>query len=261
MDPANVMPFDFNGAQVRVITRDNDPWFVLADVCAVLEHSNPSAAAARLDDDEKATLSIGEGAASSASFGNGGALPTIINESGLYSLVLTSRKPAAKAFKRWVTGEVLPAIRKNGGYMVAAPDETPEALALRALTVLQATVERQKVQIAAIQPKADAHDLIAGADGSLSITEAAKALQMQPKALFNYLQQNRWLYKREGSANWLGYQARVQSGDLVHKVSTILHPDGNERIREQVRVTAKGVTKLAKLVGSACALFQMERAA
>lgn len=253
MVPTNITPFDFNGSEVRVVARDTDPWFVLADVCRVLGIGNNADAARRLDDDEKGVDTIDTlGGAQQA---------TLINESGLYSLILTSRKAEAKAFKKWVTGEVLPAIRKHGGYMVAAPDETPEALAVRALTVLQATVERQKLQIAAIQPKADAHDLIAGADGSLSITEAAKALQMQPKALFSYLQQNRWLYKREGSANWLGYQARVQSGDLVHKVSTILHPDGNERIREQVRVTAKGVTKLAKLVGSACALLPLERAA
>lgn len=253
MVPATVTPFDFNGSEVRVVTRDNAPWFVLADVCRVLEIGNSRDAASRLDDDEK-------GVAITDTPGGAQGM-AVINESGLYSLTLTSRKPAAKAFKKWVTAEVLPAIRRDGGYMVAQPDETPEALALRALTVLQATVERQKAQIAAIQPKADAHDLIAGADGSLSITEAAKALQMQPKALFNYLSTNRWLYKREGASHWLGYQARVQSGDLVHKVSTVLHPDGNERIREQVRVTPKGLTKLAKLVGSACALLPLDCAA
>jgi prophage antirepressor-like protein len=246
---ATVTPFDFNGAEVRVVTRENDPWFVLADVCRVLDIGNASRAASRLDEDERGITT--------SDTPSGQQQMLVINESGLYSLVLTSRKPEAKTFKKWVTSEVLPAIRKTGGYMVARPDETPEALALRALTVLQATVERQKAQIAAIRPKAEAHDLIAGAEGSLSITEAAKALQMQPKALFSYLRENRWIYKREGAAHWLGYQARVQSGDLVHKVQTVLHPDGNERIREQVRVTAKGVTKLAKLVGSACALMPL----
>ncbi|MEA1675252.1 BRO family protein [Nitrospirillum sp. BR 11163] len=159
-----------------MIKREGEPWFVLADVCRVLEIANPSHAATRLDDDEKTTLANSEGRA-----GSGAQAFTIINESGLYSLVLTSRKPAAKRFKKWATGEVFPAIRKTGGYMVAAPEETPEQLALRALTVLQATVERQKAELAAALPKVEVHDRIIEADGSLTVTEAAKALQVAPR--------------------------------------------------------------------------------
>lgn len=180
----DVMLFDFEGANVRALSRQGEPWFILADVCRVLEVSNPSDAARRLDDDEKSTLDNVEGGNING-LGVVGAMPVIINESGLYSLVLTSRKPAAKRFKRWVTGEVLPAIRKSGGYLVAAVDETPEALIMRAWTVLQATVERQKAQLAVALPKAKALDRIATpANGSLAITDAAKALQIQPKKLF-----------------------------------------------------------------------------
>lgn len=245
--------FDFNGSEVRVVTRNNDPWFVLADVCRVLEISNSRNVAARMDDDEKGVHTMDTS--------SGRQQMTLISESGLYSLILTSRKTEAKAFKKWVTGEVLPAIRKSGGYMVAAPDETPEALALRALTVLQATVERQKAQLAAIQPKADALDRIAEADGSHCITDAAKLLQMRPKDLFGYLTAHGWIYRRAGADHWCAYQSRIVSGDMVHKVTTVLRGDGSEKTTEQVRVTAAGVTKLAMLVGSAAAMVPSQGAA
>jgi phage antirepressor YoqD-like protein len=148
-----------------------------------------------------------------------------------------------------VTSEVIAAIRKNGGYMLAAPDETPEQLALRALTVLQATVERQKAQLAEVQPKADALDRIATVpDGTLSITEAAKALQMRPKDLFSYLQQHGWIYKRAGSANFLGYQAKTTAGLMTHKITTVHRGDGSEKIVEQVLSTPKGIARLAALI-------------
>jgi phage regulator Rha-like protein/phage antirepressor YoqD-like protein len=98
-----------------------------------------------------------------------------------------------------------------------------------------------------LAPKASALDRIATANGSLGLQEAAKALQMQPKALIEYLSRNGWIYKRHGSKNWLGYQARVQSADLEHKVGTFLVADGSERITETVRITPKGLAKLAKL--------------
>lgn len=89
--------------------QNGEPWWVLADVCKVLELTNPSKVSGKLDADEKPNLKLGFGSDA-----------TIINESGLYSVILTSRKPSAKRFKKWVTSEVLPAIRKTGGYMVAS---------------------------------------------------------------------------------------------------------------------------------------------
>lgn len=235
-----VIPFNFEEHDVRVITSDNQPWFVLADVCRVLEIVKADRAASRLEEDEKGAHTMNTP--------GGMQTLTIINESGLYSLILTSRKAAAKRFRKWVTGEVLPAIRKTGGYMAAAPEETPEELALRAMTILQATVERQKLQLAEVQPKAEAHDRLAGTEGSISITEAAKLLQVRPKDLFAWLSCNGWIYRRPGNTNWLGYSSHTTSGDLVHKVTTVLKPDGSERVAEQVRITPKGLTKLAKLM-------------
>lgn len=114
------MPQTFRSPElgnVRVINRSGEPWFVAADVCGVLEIGNPSDAVARLDDDEKALVSI-EGLSRGNSMGN------IINESGLYSLILRSRKPQAKAFKRWVTHDVIPSIRRTGKYATPTASST-----------------------------------------------------------------------------------------------------------------------------------------
>lgn len=91
---------------------------------------------------------------------------------------------------------------------------------------------------------------IAKADGSLCITDAAKALQVRPKDLFGRLQAEHWIYRRTGGKGYLGYQAKVQSGFVEHKVDTVVRPDGTEAIREQVRITPKGLAKLAGDLGA-----------
>lgn len=95
------------------------------------------------------------------------------------------------------------------------------------------------------QPKVEALDRIATANGSLCITDAAKALQVQPKRLFRWLHENRWIYRRAGGTTWLGYQDRVMAGLLEHKVTTVMREDGSEKVVEQVRVTPKGLAKVA----------------
>ncbi|CAK0768816.1 hypothetical protein WCLP8_4290002 [uncultured Gammaproteobacteria bacterium] len=105
----NIVPFSLESQQVRVIDKDDNPWFVAADVCAVLGLGNTSQAMSRLDDDERSTIILNDGT-------DGNPNQTIISESGMYALVLTSRKPQAKPFRKWVTGEVLPSIRKTGQY-------------------------------------------------------------------------------------------------------------------------------------------------
>lgn len=100
----------------------------------------------------------------------------------------------------------------------------------------------------ALGEKAEALDRIAMADGSMCLTDAAKHLQVRPKDLIAYLSQHGWIYRRPGGGHWIGYQSRIGSGDLEHKVNTVLHANGEERVHEQVRVTTRGLTKLAKLV-------------
>lgn len=113
-------------------------------------------------------------------------------------------------------------------------------------------LETEKTELeeanARLAPKAGALDRIARADGSLCITDAAKVLQIRPKELFDYLQANQWIYRRHGTG-WLGYSARTASGLLEHKVTTVQRADGSERVSEQVRITPKGIAKLAEIFG------------
>jgi len=125
---------------------------------------------------------------------------------------------------------------------------TDEEMMARGLLIAGKKLEEAQAKIAVLEPKAEALDRIAGADGSHCITDAAKALQVRPKDLFSYLSQHGWIYRRTGSDHWCAYQSRIASGDLVHKVTTILRPDGSEKTTEQVRVTPRGLAKLAKLL-------------
>ncbi len=108
--------------------------------------------------------------------------------------------------------------------------------------------EQLERRVQELLPSEEALQRISKADGSLSVTEAAKALQVRPKDLFDFLAQHGWIYKRAGAANWLGYQSKTMAGLLEHKVTTILRADGSEKVTEQVRVTPKGLTKLAALI-------------
>ncbi|HAV6077973.1 TPA: phage antirepressor protein [Acinetobacter baumannii] len=143
---SNVSVFNFNQNEVRTIVKeDGEIWFVLSDVCNVLEIGNPSDAARRLDSDE-VTLDIIEG----------NHRPTnLVNESGLYSLVLTSRKPEAKQFKKWVTSDVLPSIRKNGGYISGQENDDPEIIMAKALQVANNVILRKTQELQQAQAERD----------------------------------------------------------------------------------------------------------
>lgn len=104
-------------------------------------------------------------------------------------------------------------------------------------------------QVEEMKPDVDALERIAKADGSMCITNAAKHLQVQPKFLFKLLSENHWIYRRTGGKTWLAYQNRIQSGVLEHKITTVSRGDGSEKVVEQVLVTAKGITKLSKMIG------------
>lgn len=134
----NVSVFNFNQKEVRtIVKKDGEIWFVLSDVCNVLEIGNVSMAASRLDAEE-ITLSTIEGSHR----------PTnLVNESGLYSLVLTSRKPEAKQFKKWVTSDVLPSIRKNGGYISGQENDDPEIIMAKALQVANNVILRKTQEL------------------------------------------------------------------------------------------------------------------
>jgi phage antirepressor YoqD-like protein len=126
----------------------------------------------------------------------------------------------------------------------AVPTTLSAALRLAADQADQ--IERQQAQLAIAEPKAEALDRIANADGSMCITDAAKHLQVPPKHLFTWLSTNDWIYRRPGNAHWIAYQPRLKSLLLEHKVTTVDRGNGTEKVVEQVLVTAKGLAKLAQ---------------
>ncbi|MBP2302546.1 phage antirepressor [Azospirillum picis] len=237
--------FSFEDTTVRVLEINGTPWWVLVDVCVVLGIANPRDAAGRLDDDEK-------GVGITDTLG-GPQEVTVINESGLYSLTLTSRKPSAKRFKKWITSEVLPAIRKTGGYGTSQVDLNDPAQLRALLLNYSAEVETTKKALAAAQVEASAAtsalDRIAGTEGLLCLTDAAKVLGQQPKAFIRWLTAGRYIYRRVGSSRLLAYQDAIQSGLIEHKLRTFKKADGTEGSSDQPMVTTKGIARFARLLG------------
>ncbi|WP_408022101.1 phage antirepressor KilAC domain-containing protein [Spartinivicinus ruber] len=148
-------------------------------------------------------------------------------------------------------GEVLPSIRKTGSYGLTQIDwSNPQQIA-GILAQSMEKIQEQSLQIEVMKPQAEAYHRIAESDGALCITNAAKDLQVRPKDLFNWLSENKWIYRRTGNANWIAYQDKIQRGLLEHKVTEVYRSDGTEKIVEQVRVTPKGLTFLAKQLNQA----------
>jgi len=242
--------FTYSDLQVRTVVRDGEPWFVAVDVCTVLGIANPSDAVRNLDDDESELVP----AALVTSEGRPQDFLNLINEPGLYSLILRSRKPEAKAFKRWITHEVIPAIRKTGRYETAPaiPQSYAEALQLAADQARQ--IEAQAVALAAAAPKAEAWDHLASATGDYAVADAAKILSRHPlikigrDRLFSLMAREGWVYRRQADSRWTIYQRAVESGWLTELASSHYHPRTGELVLDapQVRVMAKGLAELQK---------------
>ncbi|ACZ29563.1 prophage antirepressor [Xylanimonas cellulosilytica DSM 15894] len=240
----DLQQFDFHGAGVRIITDEHgDPWFVAADVAAALSLGNIHSSLSLLDDDEKGLHTVET---------LGGAQTTsTVNEPGLYSLVLRSRKPEAKAFKRWVTHDVLPAIRKTGSYGV--PALTGPELMARALIEADATIKAAHAELAVARPKVEAFDAFLSTDGDYSVRDAAHVLSRHhailtgEKRLRDWMLTAGWLY-RDPTGAPRAYQRRIDAGHLVEKAQWHYRPDNGEKVTDppQVRVTPRGIEALAK---------------
>ncbi|MFR7746811.1 MAG: phage antirepressor [Eggerthellaceae bacterium] len=230
----------FNNDQfgnVRALSLNDEPWFVAKDVCDVLgiKTNHLREDGRGLDDDEILSLPNWEGR---------GSAPLIVSEAGFYKLVMRSRKPEAKAFQRWVTHEVLPAIRRTGGYMVAKQDETPEEIMARAVLVAQDTINRQKKQLEELKPKALFADAVAASDGTCLIGELAKMLKQNganigQNRLFSWLRENGYLGK-SGSNRNVPTQRAMEQGLFRIKETAVTHSDGHVTINRTTKVTGKG---------------------
>lgn len=227
--------------EIRTITKDNEPWFVASDICRSLDLSNPTMAMQRIDDDEKAKFNLGLS----------GGWTNCVNEYGLYSLVLASRKREAKDFKRWITHEVLPSIRKNGGYIAGQETLSDEELLSKALMVAQRKIE-EKNNIIAMQdsriqgmiPKEIFADAVSASHTSILVGDLAKLIcqngvQIGQKRLFEWLRENNFLIKSGASRN-MPKQRYVEQGLFEVKESNIQNPDGSVRITKTTKVTGKG---------------------
>ena len=238
--------FSYEGSEVRTVNREGEPWWVLKDICDVLQLSNPSMIADRLDEDEKAKVDPKEYLGSRSN-----EPATVISESGLYNVILLSRKPEAKKFKRWITHEVLPAIRRHGAYVTPAKLEEiisdPDSW-IKMLTALKderTAKERLQLDAERNQPKVVFADAVSVSSGTILIGELAKILKgngidIGQKRLFEKLRQDGYLIKRKSSDYNAPTQRAMELGLFKVKETAITHSDGHVSISKTTKVTGKG---------------------
>lgn len=241
-----IQKFDFRGASLRTLTDEaGEPWFVAKDVCDILGYTNASKAINdHVDQEDKLNNE------SLSSLGQRGGW--LVNESGLYSLVLSSKLPTAKEFKRWVTHEVLPSIRKHGGYMAGQERMTPEQMALASMRWLQSKVDEQAKQLKAQEGKVLFANAVETARTSILVGDFAKILKSNgidigPRRLFAWLREHGWLIKAKGSSWNMPTQKAMDLHLFEVKETTISHSDGHTTINKTPKMTGKGQTYFAKL--------------
>ena len=247
----SITPFAYGDQPVRVVTINDEPWLVGTDVARCLGYANPTDALGRVhpDDKQTATLALSEGSRTVARD------RTLVNESGMYLLVLGSTLASARTFQRWVTSEVLPQIRKTGSYS-ATPQLSEDQIVQQALAITAARVEKLTAQLAIAQPKADAFDRWLSSNVHYGVAEVAQALHdlgahMGRNRLFVDMAARGWIY-RDPRGDWRPYQAQIETGRLAVKLSRCENSrTGEEFAAHTVRITTKGAVALADLLGVA----------
>jgi anti-repressor protein len=220
--------------QMRTVIKKDEPWFVASDICKALDLSNPSVAVSRLDEDERTKFNLGRQGATNC-----------VNEFGLYSLILASRKPNAKKFKRWITHEVLPSIRKTGGYIQVKDDDSNEEILSKALLIAQKTIEERNARIQEMKPKELFANAVSTSETTILIGELAKILKgngmdIGQNRLFERLRQDGFLIKRKGTDYNAPTQKSMELGLFRVKETAITHSDGHVTISKTTKVTGKG---------------------
>ena len=231
---------------IRAVEQNGEPWFVAKDIAERLGYSNPRKAIIDHVDEEDKT----DGVTIRDAIGRD-QNPTFINESGLYSLVLSSKLPNAKKFKRWVTSEVLPAIRRTGGYIATKEEDTPEEIMARALLIANDTIQRQKehieranAKIEQDKPKVLFADSVSASDTSILVGELAKlckqnGVDIGQTRMFEWLRKNGYLMQNGSSRN-LPTQRSMDMGLFTIKETTVVHADGHTTVNRTPKVTGKG---------------------
>ena len=226
--------FHFKGRQVRTIQLDGEPWFVAADVCDVLGLNNPSQALSYLDRDERRLIT-------NEAWRTNGSM-AVVSEPGLYSLVLRSRRPEAKGFRRWIAHEVIPALRQTGGYLmpaVSASTVGPSNLLRFSRRDLLNLALEAEAECEELRPKAAFFDRVADSSDSFSLAETAKMLETEGYGRNNLIK----FLRREGilMASNVAKQRYIDRGYFHIVQSEYLAPDGTPRVKAVTRVYEKGV--------------------
>ena len=243
-----VQLFNFENHEVRSLMLSNEPWFVGKDVAEVLGYSNINKAVSmHVDEYDKRVLDFKGfsqiGNASKLWSGNDFSNKTIINESGLYSLILSSKLPSAKKFKRWVTSEVLPALRKTGQYQVK--ELSGQELMAKALIEAQSVLAAKDKQIQEMKPKVVFADAVATSHTSILVGELAKILKqngidMGQKRLFAWLREKGYLIKRQGTDYNMPTQKAMDLGLFEIKEGSYVNGSGVNITTKTPKVTGKG---------------------
>lgn len=230
--------------QIRTIQQNGEPWFVGKDVAKILGYERAdNAIRNHVDDEDKLMHQISASGQNREMY--------IINESGLYSLILSSKMPKAKEFKRWVTSEVIPAIRKTGGYIAGSESMTDAEIMAKAVLVAQSTIRQRDQRIkelesdvAAAKPKVLFADAVSASDSTILIGDLAKILKQNgyntgQKRLFQWLRDNGYLIKRQGADYNSPTQRSMELGLFRVKETPIIHADGHVTVNKTVKVTPK----------------------
>ncbi|QWI55257.1 BRO family protein [Bacillus mycoides] len=229
----NVQVFENGLGELRVVEERGTTWFIAKDVADILEYSETSAMTRYLDEDELMSVKL-----------TGMNMKSVlVNESGLYSAIMQSKKPQAKAFKKWVTSEILPSIRRDGGYMVAHEEETEEDLIARALILARKTLARKEKQLQEQTPKVEYHDKVLSIEGFSTVTDTAKSLSIQSaQQLHKMLIQKGIIYmSRRGSyLHTARYNYMKEQGMIQYK--------STEKKKLQLLISETGKKEIAKLL-------------
>lgn len=233
-----VQLFNFENHEVRSLLINSEPWFVGKDVASILGYKKPENAITNHVDDEDKTTTLIQGTGS-----NYKSKTVIINESGLYSLVLSSKLPSAKKFKRWVTSEVLPALRKTRQYQVK--ELSGQELMAKALIEAQSVLAAKDKQIEEMKPKALFADAVATSHTSILVGELAKILkqngiEMGQKRLFAWLREKGYLIKRQGTDYNMPTQKAMELGLFEIKEGSYVNGSGVNITTKTPKVTGKG---------------------
>lgn len=246
---SNIQIFNYQNNEVRTVEMGGEPWFVLKDVCNTLNINNQRDVQERLDPDEVGRFNLPHPQNPEKTIEM-----VCVNESGLYNVVLRSDKPEAKPFRKWVTSEVLPSIRKNGGYIAGQEQLTPEELMAKALLVANKTLADREARICELtaqnsqltvekqimQPKAEYFDELVDRNLLTNFRETAKELGIKPKAFVAWLLEKKFLYRdqkgkllpREDKNNGL-FEVKEAKNDKTQwsGVQTLITPKGRETFR------------------------------